>query len=92
MGTAIPICVRSFYLEMDKEDVQPVPGPAGIYMVDNAYRGWKPTAEHLNTMMDVLEHFIHEAFVTPKKKQHLQDKVTKMRKTVPSRKAKADIG
>ena len=54
----------------------------------SAHRGWQPTAEDLMTLMDVLEHFIHEAFIIPKKKRRLQDKVTKMKKTVPPRKLK----
>ena len=29
----------------------------------SAHRGWRPSPKELNTMMDVLEHFIHEAFV-----------------------------
>jgi hypothetical protein len=51
----------------------------------SAHRGWQPTTEDLNTMMEVLENFLHVSFVAPKKQKHLQDKISKMRKTVPQR-------
>jgi hypothetical protein len=54
----------------------------------SAHRGWQPTTEDLNTMMEVLENFLHASFVAPKKQKHLQDKVSKMRKTVPQRSKK----
>jgi hypothetical protein len=55
----------------------------------SAHRGWHPTPEDLNTMMEVLENFLHASFAAPKKQKRLQDKVSKMRKTVPPRPKKA---
>lgn len=51
----------------------------------SAHRGWQPTPEDLHTMMEVLENFLHASFVAPEKQRRLQDKVSKMRKTVPQR-------
>ena len=48
-----------------------------------AHRGWAPSSEELSTMMDVLEHFVHEAFVAPVRKKRLDARVEAMRPTVP---------
>lgn len=51
----------------------------------SAHQGWKPSADELGTLMDVLEHFVHEAFVAPAKKKRLDAKVTRIRTRVPAR-------
>lgn len=55
----------------------------------SAHRGWRPSVEDLNTMMEVLEQFMHEAFIAPTKNQHLDAKLVKVKSKVPTRKAKA---
>lgn len=49
----------------------------------SAHRGWKPSNSDLNTMMDVLEHFIAQAFVEPHRRKQLDEKVGKL--AVPRR-------
>lgn len=51
----------------------------------SAHRGWKPSAEDLNTMMDVLEHFLETAFIVPMRKDKLDKKLTKVKGKVPQR-------
>lgn len=50
------------------------------------HRGWLPTPADLSTMVDILEHFVHRAFVTPALEQKLTEKSANLRKTVPARK------
>lgn len=52
----------------------------------SAHRGWKPTAEDLDTMMELLEHFLHEAFVTPERRRRLDAKAAAVKGKVPARK------
>lgn len=52
----------------------------------SAHRGWKPNAEDLDTMMDLLEHFLNEAFVEPEKKRRLDTKAAEVKRKVPARK------
>ncbi|WP_165350027.1 DUF4145 domain-containing protein [Mesorhizobium sp. M3A.F.Ca.ET.080.04.2.1] len=58
----------------------------------SVHRGWKPGADDLNTMMDVLEQFIHDAFVTPALKKRLDAKVAMMNAFVPVRPTKQRTG
>jgi len=51
----------------------------------SAHRGWRPSPNDLNTMMDVLEHFVEESFVAPTRKKELDDEAAKVKKTVPPR-------
>jgi hypothetical protein len=51
----------------------------------SAHRGWTPTPEDLSTMVDVLEHFVYEAFVGPARRKALDEKAKKLRTTVPTR-------
>lgn len=51
----------------------------------SAHRGWKPTAEDLDNMMELLEHFLHEAFVTPEKNRRLDAKAAAVKGNVPVR-------
>jgi hypothetical protein len=37
-------------------------------------------------MMDVLEHFVHDAFIAPARKQNLDTKMKKLSTKVPTRK------
>lgn len=55
----------------------------------SVHRGWRPTPSDLNTMMDVLEHFVQESFVAPARKKKLDEEAAKVKKTVPSRPSKA---
>jgi len=50
------------------------------------HRGWVPTPADLSTMVDILEHFVHRAFVAPTLEQKLTEKSASLRKTVPARK------
>jgi hypothetical protein len=49
----------------------------------SAHRGWKPSADDLNAMMDALEYFIHEAFVVPARKAKTDARLAAMDKVVP---------
>jgi hypothetical protein len=51
----------------------------------SAHRGWKAAPDELATMMDVLEHFLNEAFVSAKKRQILDRKAQNIRARVPPR-------
>jgi Domain of unknown function (DUF4145) len=51
----------------------------------SAHRGWRPKAEDLEIMMEVLEHFIHDAFVAPEKMKRLDAKVATVKGKVPVR-------
>ncbi|RUU59446.1 DUF4145 domain-containing protein [Mesorhizobium sp. M2C.T.Ca.TU.002.02.1.1] len=53
----------------------------------SAHRGWRPKADDLNTMADVLEQFVFDAFVAPARKQRLNVKMAEMKRKVPARKA-----
>ena len=50
-----------------------------------AHRGWRPNPAELGIMMDVLEHFILESFVTPARRKKLDAQAAKVRETVPPR-------
>ena len=50
-----------------------------------AHRGWLPSSHELNTMMDALERFIHDAFVAPTRKERLSAEVAKMKTKIPPR-------
>lgn len=54
----------------------------------SAHRGWLPTTEDLGVMMDMLEHFIHDAFVAPQRKVKLDVKLDKVKAKVPVRKVR----
>jgi hypothetical protein len=54
----------------------------------SAHRGWRPKSDDLSTMMEILEHFIHDAFVAPYRKKGLDAKVVRMKDKVPQRKIK----
>lgn len=55
----------------------------------SAHRGWKPSKGDLSTMMDVLEHFIFQAFVEPYRRKQLDEKVGKLR--VPRRTKRSTV-
>lgn len=54
----------------------------------SAHRGWVPSSEDLETLMDLLEHFLDQTFVAPEKKKRLDEKAAKVRAKVPSKQAK----
>lgn len=49
----------------------------------SAHRGWRPSTEDLDTMMDVLESFVHDAFVAPLRKKRLDRRLADIRANVP---------
>lgn len=51
----------------------------------SAHRGWKPTNQELNTIMDALEHFINDAFILPKRRSGLDERMQAIKKAVPPR-------
>jgi hypothetical protein len=51
----------------------------------SAHRGWKPTPQDLVIMTEILEHFVHDAFIAPSRKARLDAKAAKMKATVPPR-------
>ena len=54
----------------------------------SAHRGWRPKPGDLATMMDVLEHFVFEAFVAPARRAKLNADAAAMKTKVPPRKPK----
>lgn len=54
----------------------------------SAHRGWKPSTENLNTLMSILEYFVHDNFVAPARKARMEAKVARVGKEVPRRRKK----
>jgi hypothetical protein len=52
----------------------------------SVHRGWTPRLDDLNTMVDVLEHFVYEAFVAPGRRTKLDEKAKELKAKVPVRK------
>lgn len=55
----------------------------------SAHRGWKPTSEELNTLMETIESFIYDSFVVPKRRNEAAQKIAKMKENVPPRAIRA---
>jgi hypothetical protein len=55
----------------------------------SAHRGWRPSVDDISIMMEILEHFIYDAFVNPSRKKQLDEKVSKVKITIPTRKGNA---
>lgn len=55
----------------------------------SAHRGWKPSVEDLDVLMDTLESFIYDTFVLPTRKKAAAAKIAKMKAKVPPRQKKA---
>lgn len=53
------------------------------------HRGWMPQAEELGTMAEILEHFVHRAFVEPALQRKLTERSAKLKKVVPPRKPRS---
>jgi hypothetical protein len=53
------------------------------------HRGWVPKADDLGTMVEILEHFVHRAFVEPALQRKLDEKSAQLKKVVPPRKARS---
>ncbi|RWN59727.1 DUF4145 domain-containing protein [Mesorhizobium sp.] len=51
----------------------------------STHRAWRPTSEHLGTMMDVLESFVHDNFVAPGRRKRLDARLADLRSSVPAR-------
>ncbi|WP_395449049.1 DUF4145 domain-containing protein [Aminobacter sp. UC22_36] len=54
----------------------------------SAHRGWKPSTEDLNVLMDTLEGFIYDSFVVPSRKKAAAEKIAKVKRKVPPRSPK----
>ena len=54
----------------------------------SAHRGWRPKVGEISAMMDVLEHFISDAFVAPDRRKKLDAKAAKVKVSVPKRGSK----
>lgn len=54
----------------------------------SAHRGWNPSFQDLSPLIETLEHFISDTFVTPKLRKKAADGVAKLKPKVPSRKKK----
>ncbi len=54
----------------------------------SAHRGWKPQAADLSVMAEILEHFVHDAFVAPARKARLDAKADEIKAQVPARQPK----
>ncbi len=54
----------------------------------STHRGWRPTKENLNIVVDILEHFLERAFIDPAKIKKLDKKASVMRGKVPAREKK----
>jgi hypothetical protein len=51
----------------------------------SAHRGWKPSFNDIDPLMDTLEHFINDAFVTPHLRKASAERLAKVRSKVPPR-------
>jgi hypothetical protein len=51
----------------------------------SAHRGWKPTVEDLDALMDTLEAFIFDTFVAPARKKAAAERVARVKERVPRR-------
>jgi hypothetical protein len=51
----------------------------------SAHRGWKPNQKQLELLTDILESFIEESFVIPKRKERLDAEAAKLTSNVPQR-------
>jgi len=51
----------------------------------SVHRGWRPTVAEINTMMDVLEHFIQKLFIEPARETKLNAAAAKVKSSVPAR-------
>jgi hypothetical protein len=69
-------------ISIDEEDTLEVLVDAGSAA---AHRGWRPNTEELNTMIDVLESFLHRSFI-------VGDGIAKLKSAVPSKPKRASQG
>lgn len=51
----------------------------------SAHRGWRPRSQDLSVMTEILEHFVHDAFVAPSRKAKLDAQASKMKENVPQK-------
>lgn len=58
----------------------------------SVHRGWKPKPKELETLAEILEHFVFEAFVAPSRRSRLDAEAKKLEGNVPSRKGKKAEG
>lgn len=52
----------------------------------SAHRGWRPSPQELDAMMNLLEHFVEETFIVPARKAKLNAEAGKVKRSVPPRK------
>ncbi len=50
------------------------------------HRGWRPDVSDLDTMVEILEHFIRQAFILPVEQKRLDEKAKKLKGIVPPKK------
>ncbi|WP_425905478.1 DUF4145 domain-containing protein [Nitrobacter sp. TKz-YC02] len=50
------------------------------------HRGWVPEKSDLLTMVEILEHFVHQAFVAPALQKKLDERSARLKQIVPPRK------
>ncbi|MER8762637.1 MULTISPECIES: DUF4145 domain-containing protein [unclassified Mesorhizobium] len=55
----------------------------------SAHRGWRPSVDDLDVLMDTLEGFIYDSFVVPTRKKAAAAKIARMKAKVPPRPKKA---
>ncbi|MGB3899488.1 MAG: DUF4145 domain-containing protein [Mesorhizobium sp.] len=55
----------------------------------SAHRGWNPSFQDLDPLMDTLEHFVNDAFVAPQLRKKAADAVAKVKAKVPARERKS---
>ena len=51
----------------------------------SAHRGWLPETQELNTILDILEHFLRLSFIDPDARRRLDEKAQKLKGKVPQR-------
>ncbi|MER8412610.1 DUF4145 domain-containing protein [Mesorhizobium sp. M1342] len=54
----------------------------------SVHRGWKPKPKELDTLAEILEHFVFEAFVAPSRRSRLDADAKKLEGAVPARRSK----
>ena len=51
----------------------------------SVHRGWSPSTEELKLLAEILEHFIENAFILPRRTSRLDVEAAKLKPTVPAR-------
>lgn len=51
----------------------------------SVHRGWDPSLQQLNVLVDILEHFLRETFVSKEERKKLNESAREVRASVPAR-------